>query len=130
MAFLDYNLAPIGLRRDISILGFIHKRVLGECHPSVKAFLRFSGIEGKWHDKQLETYSDSCICRQNLYYRALFGKIHVYNRLPQHLVQAPSVKEFQSRLTHAAKERCGNGDPMWRRAFQGCAELWKTLLFV
>ena len=31
-AFLYYNFAPPTLRRDIGILGFLHKRVLGECH--------------------------------------------------------------------------------------------------
>ena len=30
MAFLDHNLAPLSLRRDIGLLGFIHKRVLGD----------------------------------------------------------------------------------------------------
>ena len=32
MAFLDINFAPLCLRRDIRILGFIHKRVISECH--------------------------------------------------------------------------------------------------
>ena len=72
MAFLDYNLAPLGLRRDIGILGFIHKRVLGDCHPSVKAFLRFSAVPDRWHDKQIETYLELCLNRPNLYWRSLF----------------------------------------------------------
>ena len=30
-----------GLRRDITILGFIHKRVLQQCHPSLILFPSF-----------------------------------------------------------------------------------------
>jgi len=130
MAFLDHNLAPLGLRRDIGSLGIIRKRVLGECHSSVKALLRFSEITDRWHDKQIDTYSDACLFRHNLYQRSLFGMIHIYNRLPQGLVSSTSVKEFQTRLTHAAKERCGSGDPRWQRAFRGCAELWETLRYL
>ena len=33
-AFLEYNFAPTELRRNIGILGLLHKRVLGQCHPS------------------------------------------------------------------------------------------------
>ena len=33
VAFLEYNFAPTMLRRDIGILGFIHKRILNDCHP-------------------------------------------------------------------------------------------------
>ena len=40
-AFLDFNFAPCRVRRNIAILGLIHKRVLGKCHPSYDRFLRF-----------------------------------------------------------------------------------------
>ena len=33
-AFLTYNFAPPSLRRNIGILGLLHKRILGKCHPS------------------------------------------------------------------------------------------------
>ena len=39
-AFLDFNLAPLRLRRDIAILGFLHKANLGRCHPSIRKFFR------------------------------------------------------------------------------------------
>ena len=35
VAFLHHNFAPPTLRRDIGILGFLHKRVLNRCHTSV-----------------------------------------------------------------------------------------------
>ena len=33
-AFLDHNLAPRNLRRDIAVLGLLHKNTIGEAHPA------------------------------------------------------------------------------------------------
>ena len=129
MAFLEYNLAPLSLRRDIGLLAFIHKRVLGECHMGVKSLLPFSGIADRWHSKQLETHIDSCIMRHTLYNRSLFGLVHVYNRLPEHLISTTSVKEFQTRLTQGARDRCSNWDANWMKVHDA-AELWKTLPYL
>ena len=43
VAFLDYNFAPPGLRRDIGILGFLHKRVLGHSHCAIEKMFNFIG---------------------------------------------------------------------------------------
>ena len=32
-AFVNFNFAPLSLRRSIGIRGFLHKRILGTCHP-------------------------------------------------------------------------------------------------
>ena len=55
-AFLDFNFAPCRVRRNIAILGLIHKRVLGKCHPSYDRLLPFSqvkSIRANAHNKQL-----------------------------------------------------------------------------
>ena len=38
-AFMNYAFAPSSLRRNIGILGLLHKRVLGKCHPSFERLL-------------------------------------------------------------------------------------------
>ena len=38
-AFVTYNFAPLSLRRRIGMLGFLHKRVLQQCHPAFLALL-------------------------------------------------------------------------------------------
>ena len=38
-AFLVFNFAPPVLRRNIAILGLIHKRVLKQCHPAFSELL-------------------------------------------------------------------------------------------
>ena len=40
-AFMNFNFAPPDLRRNIGILGMIHKRVLGRCHPVFQKLLPF-----------------------------------------------------------------------------------------
>ena len=68
MAFLEFNFATLCLRRDIGILGFLHKRVLGECHPGVIALLPYSGLVNGWrHPKQLETQIENCTAYLQLY---------------------------------------------------------------
>ena len=130
MAFLDFNFGPLSLRRDIGILGFIHKRVIGECHAGVKELLPFSGIMNRWHSKQLHTFCDSIVSRHGLYYRSIFGYVHIYNRLSESLVSLDSVKKFQCALTSLAKKRCGFWDPAWRASWKDTASMERTLLFL
>ena len=57
-AFLEFNFAPPKLRRNIGILGLLHKRVLGLCHPSFDRLIpwyntRFDIPRGHGHNKQL-----------------------------------------------------------------------------
>ena len=57
-AFLDFNFAPTSLRRDIAILGLLHKRVIGQSHPAFECLLpfwseRFGTSRGVGHSKPL-----------------------------------------------------------------------------
>ena len=36
MALLDHNFGPSCLRRDIGLLGFLYKRIRGQCHDAIK----------------------------------------------------------------------------------------------
>ena len=57
-AFMEYAFAPPSLRRNIGALGFLHKRVLGKCHPSIANLLPFwtdqpEEIRARIHVKKL-----------------------------------------------------------------------------
>ena len=126
MAFLEHNFAPSELRRDIGILGFLHKRVLEKCHIGLVQMLPANHSEGRWHDKQLQSFIPQCTHRHALFQRSLFGMIEVYNRLPQWLVDKDTVQKFQTTLTQMAKKCCArNGE--WKGDFHGGARLWQTL---
>ena len=44
--FVEHNFAPPSLRRTIGILGFLHKRNLGTCHPALQGL--FFRDESEW----------------------------------------------------------------------------------
>ena len=129
-AFLDFNFAPPSLRRAIGMLGFLHKRALMKCHPLVAnalPLLSDYGIIGAFHDKALFSHSDRIQYHRRLWSRSIFHFIHIYNRLPQALVDIPSVSAFQRRLTQAAKRVASADSERWRQSFQDLVELDRWL---
>ena len=115
VAFIDYNFPPPALRRDIGMLDFLHKRVLGQCHGAIKKFFPLLPAAPPWHDKQLEGHLFECIAIPSLYFRSLLGVVHIYNRLPLEAVDLDSVSKFQSFLNQMAKQRCARNISTWRR---------------
>ena len=123
VAFLDYNLAPLSLRRDIGVLGFLHKRVFGHCHPALCDFLPFDVRHSTWHDKQLQSNLESVIAFHPMYHRSLWGAILIYNRLFQALFDSATVKDFQKQLTQIARSRCMQSAPDWQQSFSSCSSI-------
>ena len=124
-AFLDYNFAPPSVRREIGILGLIHKRVLGCAHPAYESLLPFcgpdryqySGIFAARHDKQLQSGIDRCTFRHNVMFRSIFGMAELYNKLPQRIVDCQSVSAFQNELTRIVRARCADECEDWKSTF-------------
>ena len=123
-AFVNFNLAPPSMRRRIAMLGFIHKRVLGECHPLVRQLLPMcpEGTPGR-HSKSLVIDRVTNSEYEYLWDRSIYMYALMYNRLPQGFVDSTCVKTFQSRLTHLAKQRAISGMPNWRQAYQNCMDV-------
>jgi hypothetical protein len=117
-AFLEFNFGPPTLRRNIAMLGLIHKRVLGECHPSFNHLMPWFQhqfgyqLEGR-HTKQLYGHCNEVVAQQGLYLRSIFAMIDLYNALPQHAVDCTSVTTFQAYLTKVARTRCQDGVAKW-----------------
>ena len=129
-AFLDYNFAPSSLRRDIGILGFLHKRILGQCHTALMQLLPRKPTCAPWHDKQLDTHVTQCVFRRSLYERSLFHMIGVYNRLPQEVVAIDNVSGFQRCLTNMARRKCANGAVDWQCIFHRSLAYWIVVRFL
>ena len=112
--FLQYNTAPLKLRRDIGALGLLHKIQLGEAHPDfgnllarkIGSFTAHTRHGSKRHNKQFNEEAGD-----NLYFKhSLFGFARVYNILPMHIVNTNSVSASQRLLKQEAKIRCSNGN--------------------
>ena len=123
-AFMNYNFAPPSLRRCIGLLGFLHKRVIGQCHPALLSALPLAAdLQANYHTKALHPFCELRQYNDRLFMRSLFAYILIYNRLPQVLVDTISVKNFQSKLTTLAKVRAQANRGDWRKCFQDCAEI-------
>ena len=127
-AFVRYNLAPPCIRRAIGILGFLHKRVHGPCHPGVRAALPMAlDPSHAWHNLQMQSCLSSVRAFPKLFFRSLHGYVLIYNRLPQEFVEVTSVKDFQGILNKIAKCRAEVGDTSWMSAYQSCRDVVNTL---
>ena len=119
---MDFNAAPPRLRRNIAALGLLHKRVIGKCHPTFERLFpwyseRFTEERGRGHNKQLYSHWVEISAHPSLYNRSIFAMADVYNNLPQHVVDATSVKVFQQYLIQIARPRCQLGVDAWASTF-------------
>ena len=133
-AFLEHNMAPLSMRRDIAMLGFLHKRMLGDTHVDICSLLplipeletrRCTRSRSYRPSRMLEeTFHGS---RPALIRRSIFGLTRVYNKLPQHIVDSESCNEFQHHLNAFAHDRCRAGAPEWKMIFSPRRDLYGYL---
>ena len=123
-AFLDFNLAPLCLRRDIAMLGLLFKSVRGLAHPALCALFkkttraahtRSTRTSEARHSEQLEDPLEHL--RLDASRRSLLGLPRVFNLLPAEVVQQETTTAFQSALTRLAKRLCQRGYPDWPKRF-------------
>ena len=125
-AFLEHNMAPLGLRRDIGALGLLHKITLGASHPAFRSLLpaadrtnvpRYVTRDAaKLHNKTF--YDRSAGSHLSAMKRSIFAAVRVHNRLPQLCVDAETVSGFQRSVTEIARTACRARKCEWQRIFQ------------
>ena len=136
-ALFAYNLAPLRSRRDIAMLGLIHRAVLG-CGPGhFQQFFRRDLSEKKAcyrtrrqkrrHDKQLVEQRGPSFSEQLR--RSALGLVAVYNLLPQDMVDSPSVKVFQSQLQALLRDHASHVSD-WSDLFSPRIPLYKHPLLL
>ena len=121
-ALRDYRLAPLPARRDMAMLGALHRVALGLAPPQLAALFPLRGtVTEPWHmgrhrnwrplhNRQLTSLAPFR-CTEVMS-RSLFGVVPCYNKLPQNVVALQTVKSFQRNLQNALKlyERQTPGD--------------------
>ena len=108
-ALVQHNLAPPTLRRDISLLGLLHKINIGLAHSDfTDLFPRVhtththnTRLSQRRHTRQLHELCDGTQNEQ--LNRSVFALTRIYNLLPEHVVQAKTVSHFQTLLTRTAR---------------------------
>ena len=96
-ALLHFNLAPLETRRDIAMLGLIHRSVLGGGpRHFANMFLPSPPSASQKHDKQLLTHRSPR--HLQILSRSALGLVDVYNLLPAQVVCQKSVASMQHEL--------------------------------
>ena len=124
-ALVDFRLAPLSVRRDIALLGVIHRAACGggplalrkffvkaEERPSLHHLRSDTRRHGRhlaepgaehWHER-LESFS-----------RSAFGLVYVYNLLPPACVESEAVPQFQGCLQAMVQNAAQRGMPEWEK---------------
>ena len=130
----QYRLAPLPCRRDMAMLGVLHKVALGSAPDQLKVLFPVLGHVQepyllqrlrRWrplHKRQLQTPASSF--STDVMKKSLFGLARVYNVLPQHLVDLSSVKLFQRHLQCGLLKCAKSGVDDWQTLFSA---KWKRL---
>jgi hypothetical protein len=118
-AMIHFNLAPLSVRRDIAMLGVIHRAALRQGPPALWHFFQLSepnllrrSARTSRHSMQIAEPPSG---RQlEIWRRSAFGLISVYNMLPQDAVNKLQVCEFQGFLANMVKDRFVAQEHLWK----------------
>ena len=108
-ALMNFNLAPLSARRDIAMLGVLHRTVLGKGPPQFKQHFKLEAGR-KLKDPRSEL-------RDPIVSRSALGLVAIYNLLPDRTRAARDLKDCQSRLQQIMKERLSEGCADWETTF-------------
>ena len=114
-ALLQFRLAPLQTRRDMAMLGVLHRTVLGKGPVQIRRHFA-KGSNGNLVDPREEF-------KGHLIKRSAFGLVAVYNRLPSTCRQQKSVKEFQRQLQLVITELAKAGCNIWKERYSP-RKLW------
>ena len=109
-ALVDFKLAPLNTRRDIAMLGMIHRTVLGK---GPQQFTHFFNRDPNNGPKLMDPRRSS---RSPLIKRSALGLVAVYNLLPHKVVSTHSVSVFQKALQEVVTSFATAGHPQWSEA--------------
>ena len=112
-ALMHFNLAPLAVRRDIAMLGLIHRTVLGKGPGQFKGI--FPVIRQGVEDRPVVEDPRHKL-RHPMVRRSALGLAAIYNRLPLSFVATKQVSEFQNKLQEFVKARACAGCKDWRES--------------
>jgi hypothetical protein len=124
VALIGHSLAPLGMRRDIAMLGLLHKIALGSVPQPILDLFKstpqnlFSvGFTSSRVRHNMQIHNPVEFNHPGIIKRSVFGLIRVYNDLPQYVASANSAKVLQKRLQKRAKVAAASHDMNWPLMF-------------
>ena len=117
-AFMHHNLLPLDARRDVAILGLLHRTALGLGPIQFRAFFRRlpDSLDLEWRYDEAPYATPPYRHRSPAITNSALGLIRVYNSLSEEMRRCKSVKEFQSLLTEYLRSQVRIGLRHWSRS--------------
>ena len=110
-ALVTFHLAPLATRRNIAMLGLIHRTILGKGPIQFSAFFQCE----EQYIRKLKDPRKACKCP--LVTRSALGLVAIYNMLPYSVTGEKSVSSFQKRLQGIVLSLATAGHPQWVQVF-------------
>jgi len=118
-AVQHFNLAPLACRRDMAMLGLIHRAILKEGPAHFEHFFFRNDTarryERRHHSNELHSWRKGQFLE--LFRRSAFGLVDVYNMLPQSFMGQATVKGFQHELQALIRKGAAARHPRWHELF-------------
>ena len=119
----EYALAPLRSRRDISMLGLVHKSALGLNAPQFNAFFKRTTVRtvartrrtATAHARQLTDTLGTL--RLEVTRRSALGLVPIYNLLPSSVTGCDNVRDFQKGLQQILKREAKKRNLDWPDVF-------------
>ena len=126
-ALMVCNLAPLAARRDMALLGAIHRAVLNGGPKQLHQFFRRTFVPApgrhafqlhEWQDGDVSGFALPGSSPAQYIARSALGLVAIYNRLPASIVETSStVSTFQACLQDLMRQRICGGDERWQHLF-------------
>ena len=131
-ALMHFNLAPLAARRDIAMLGIVHRAVLGKGPEHFRRFFKpahrgpltvLTRGAARRHEKQLDDPRKGNF--PELLRRSALGLVAVYNLLPAEVVAERTVPDFQKQLQLLLKKRATANCEDWAQTLSPRVPVWR-----
>ena len=122
-ALVHFNLAPLSTRREIAMLGLIHRAAIGKGPAQLMRFFHWHGqektcnVQTRWqasrHSSGLHEYRNGH--HTDYLKRSALGLVSVYNLLPKDILDMLDISKFQGALQDLVKTYATRGDAQWQK---------------
>ena len=128
-ALLCFSLPPLETRRDIAMLGVLHRAAIRQPPRHFWNWARLDTRDLRRSSRSLRNSVRPLLPipdadRLRIGRQSFFGLIGVYNLLPNSVVETASVKDFQSALMELLRDCARSGRPDWPHLFSCRFDMW------
>ena len=120
-AIVQFKLAPLCSRRDIAMLGVIHRALLGEGPLQLREFFQLDTTDLRRSTRHVR-HNWQLLCDYgakplDIVKRSVLGLCRIYNMLPARIVRCKCVRSFQGALQGLLREQAQIEKRDWQHLF-------------